>query len=473
MAEVSVALRAGGLTSLDNGVLGGYRSGLRGTLLMAGDAGYDEARALWNGMIDRRPALIAQCAGMADVIRSVDLARKRDLLVSVRGAGHNIAGQAVCDAGLVIDLSRMSDVRVDPAGRTARVGPGARLGDFDHEAQAFGLATPLGINSTTGVAGLTLGGGFGWLTRKHGLTVDNLLSADVVTAGGQLVHTSATKEPDLFWGLRGGGGNLGVVTSFEFRLHPVGPTLTAGLVVHPFDAAREVIRHWRSLAATAPDELTCWIVLRKAPPLPFLPEAWHGREVLVLAMLYAGDVAEGERALRPLRALGKPLADVVGPMPYTAFQKAFDPLLTPGARNYWKSHNFSQVPDAAVDVILEHAAKLPTPETEIFVGHLGGAAGRARVDATAYPHRDAEFVMNLHTRWQKAADDARCVAWARNVFEATAPFSNGGVYVNFISEGEARVEAAYGRNYDRMAKLKARYDPTNLFHMNQNVAPRA
>lgn len=471
MTDVSIATRSGRTTKLDGATVEAFRSGLRGAVLQAGDAGYDAARALWNGMIDRRPALIARCAGAADVIRSVDFARARDLLVSVRGGGHNVAGNAACEAGLMIDLSPMRDVRVDPASQTARVGPGATLGDFDHEAQAFGLATPVGINSTTGIAGLTLGGGFGWLSRKYGLTVDNLLSADVVTADGRLVRASESEEPDLFWGVRGGGGNLGVVTSFEFRLHRVGPEVLSGLVVHPFDAAPEVIRHWRSFVATAPDELTCWIVTRKAPPLPFLPGAWHGREILVLAMLYAGDVEAGQRALRPLREYGKPLADVVAPSPYTAFQKAFDPLLTPGGRNYWKSHNFSVVSDAAIDCILEYAAKLPTPASEIFLAHLGGATSRVAAGATAYPHRDAQFIMNVHTRWDRPEDDQRCVAWAREFFDATAAFSTGGVYVNFVSEGEERVKAAYGANYDRLAKLKKRWDPTNLFRLNQNVPP--
>jgi len=334
MHDLSVASRRGGSTRIEGKRLEAFRAAMRGETLVPGDPGYDQARAVWNAMIDRRPALVARCAGVADVRRCVELAREHDLLVSVRGAGHNIAGKAVCDDGLVIDLSRMRHVRVDPDGRTARVAPGATLGDLDHETQAFGLATPLGINSTTGVAGLTLGGGFGWLTRRFGLAADNLVAADVVTADGRLLHTSERHEPDLLWGLRGGGGNLGVVTSFQFRLHPVGPEVLAGLVVHPFSAARDVMRHWRDFMAQAPEDLTCWVVARKAPPLPFLPEARHGREVLILAMVYAGDTEEGTAAARPLREHGKPLADVVGPHPYVAFQQALDPLLQPGARNY-------------------------------------------------------------------------------------------------------------------------------------------
>jgi len=471
MGRVSIATRNGRVETLEESVVEAFRAGLRGELVAPGDAGYDEARALWNGMIDRRPALIARCAGAADVITSLKLALEHDLLVSVRGAGHNIAGKASVDDGLMIDLSRMRDVRVDPTARTVRVGPGATLGDVDHETQAFGLAVPVGINSTTGIAGLTLGGGFGWLSRKYGLTADNLLSADVVTAEGRLVRASQTEEPDLFWGLRGGGGNLGIVTSFEFGLHPVGPEVTAGLVVHPIQDGPGVVRRWREFCQDAPDEATCWIVTRKAPPLPFLAEEWHGREVVVLAMVYAGDMAKGEKVFEPLRSFGKPLADVVGPHPYAAFQQAFDPLLTPGARNYWKSHNFSEMSDGALDTILDYAGRLPSPQSEIFVGQLGGAQSRVPSDATAYPHRDARFVMNVHTRWESPTDDEECVAWAREFFDAMAPFATGGVYVNFVSEGEERVQAAYGGNFDRLATLKRKYDPNNVFRVNQNVAP--
>jgi FAD/FMN-containing dehydrogenase len=448
-----------------------FKSSLRGELLLAGDSGYDEARALWNAMIDRRPALIARCAGVADVIRSVNLARDHGLLVSVRGGGHNIAGKAASDGGLMIDLSPMNEVRVDPAARTARVGPGATLGDVDHETQAFGLATPLGINSTTGIAGLTLGGGFGWLSRKYGFTVDNLLAADVVTANGELVTASETDNSDLFWGIRGGGGNFGIVTSFQFQLHPIGPEVLSGLIVYRFEDAGNVLRHYRSFVAQAPDDLSCWAVLRKAPPLPFLPEEVHGTEVLIIAVLHAGDMKEGERLLRPLREYGDPIADVVMPHPYAGFQQAFDPLLTPGARNYWKSHNFSELSDGAIETILEYVGRLPTPQCEIFVAQLGGAASRIAADATAYPHRDAAFVLNVHTRWEDAAQDEECVAWAREFADATTPLATGGVYVNFISEGEERVRAAYGANYDRLVELKNRYDPTNLFRLNQNIKP--
>ncbi len=451
------------------------RAQVRGAVCVPGDPGYDKSRTLWNAMIDRRPGLVICAAGAADVIRAVTLAREHGLLLAVRGGGHNIAGHAVCEGGLMLDLSAMKSVRIDPASRTARVEPGVTLGEFDREAQAFGLATPLGINSTTGVAGLTLGGGFGWLSRKHGLTVDNLLSADIVTADGTLRHASAQEHPDLFWAIRGGGGNFGVVTSFEFQLHRVGPQVLSGLVVHPMSRARELFPHYRRLVAEAPDELCCWVVLRKAPPLPFLPKEVHGTEVMILAMCYAGDHDAGLRAVAPLRALGQPIADVVGPHAFAAWQTAFDPLLTPGARNYWKSHDFTTLSDEVLDVVLDYAGRLPTPECEIFIAHLGGAVNRVSSDATAYPHRQVEFVLNVHTRWPEPTQDQACVAWARGFFEAAAPYATGGVYVNFMPGDEVeRVSAgAYGPGYARLARIKAKYDPGNLFRMNQNIKPTA
>jgi FAD/FMN-containing dehydrogenase len=422
-------------------------------------------------MIDRHPALIVRCSGVADVMQAVRFCREHGVLLSIKGAGHNIAGSAVCEGGVMIDLSGMRSVRVDPDRRTVRVGPGATLGDLDHETQAFGLATPTGINSTTGVAGLTLGGGFGWFSRKHGLTADNLRSADMVNAEGALVTATEEDNADLLWAIRGGGGNLGVVTSFEFDLHPLGPEILSGLIVHPLSAGSEVLRRYRSFTADMPDDLNVWLVMRKAPPLPFLPEEVHGTEILILACFYAGEMSEGERLLAPLRAFGEPIADVIGPHPFTGWQAAFDPLLAPGSRNYWKSHNFKTLPDELLDTQLEYAGKLPTPASEIFVARLGGAINRVSPEATAYPHRDAEFVMNVHTRWDDPSDDERCIAWAREFFEATEPHATGGVYVNFIPEDEDRVGAAYGVNYDRLARLKARHDPDNLFRVNQNVTP--
>jgi FAD/FMN-containing dehydrogenase len=459
-------------TAVDEAAVADFEARLRGELIRPTDPGYDEAREIWNAMIDRRPGLIARCAGVADVKEAVTFARENNLLVAVRGGGHNIAGNAICNGGLVIDLSQMKSVHVDPKTRRARVGPGATLGDFDHEAQAFGLATPLGINSTTGVAGLTLGGGFGWLSRKYGMTVDNLISAEVVTADGNIVRASADENPDLFWGIRGGGGNLGVVTSFEFQLHPVGPEVLAGLIVFPFDQAKSVLKQYGDFVETMPDEMSVWVVMRQAPPLPFLPAEVHGKEVVVLAAFYAGDISEGQKLIEPLRAFGTPHGEHIGPVPYTAWQQAFDPLLTPGARNYWKSHNLTQLSEGAIDSIIEYTGKLPSPHTEIFLGLIGGQASRVAPDATAYAHRDTKWAMNVHGRWESAAEDERCIAWAREFFDKSAQYASGGVYVNFLTEDETgRVGAAYGPNYDRLVALKNKYDPTNLFHMNQNIKP--
>ncbi|MET0430563.1 MAG: FAD-binding oxidoreductase, partial [Microvirga sp.] len=431
-----------------------------------------EARTVWNAMIDRSPEVAVRCAGAADVMNAVDFARRHDLVLSVKGGGHNIAGNAVSDGGVLIDLGAMNAVRVDPATRLAWVGPGALLRDVDRETQTFGLVVPTGVNSTTGIAGLTLGGGFGWTSRRFGMTIDNLVAADVVLADGSLVHASRAEHPDLFWALRGGGGNFGVVTNFEFKLNAMGPQVTAGLVVHPFEDAREVLRAYREIAVRAPDELTCWVVMRQAPPLPFLPEAWHGRRILALAMCYTGEPADGEAATRELRQLGRPIADVVGPMPFVDWQAAFDPLLGSGARNYWKSHDFATLSDGVLAVIDDAVQALPGPECEIFIAHLGGAMSRVPETATAFPHRNAHFTMNVHTRWRESAHDTPCISWARTLFAAAEPFATGGVYVNFVPGDETdRMDGIYGPNYRRLAQVKAHYDPDNLFRMNHNIWP--
>lgn len=460
-------------TTVAEADLAGLRARVRGGILAPGDAGYDAARAVWNAMIDRKPALIVRCSGSADVQHAVRFAAEHSLLISVRGAGHNIAGKALADGAVLIDLSGLRSVHVDPEARIARVSPGATLADVDHETQAFGLATPVGINSTTGIAGLTLGGGFGWLSRKHGLTVDNLVAAEVVTASGARVRCSAKREPDLFWAVRGGGGNFGVVTSFEFQLHPVGPQVMAGPIVMPFDRATELLKIYREFCRSCPEELTVWAVLRGAPPLPFLAPEVHGKPVVILPCLYSGPLEDGKRAIDELRArIGKPIGDAVGAHPFAGFQQAFDPLLTPGARNYWKSHNFAELSDGALTKIVEYAAKLPSSASEIFIAQLGGATNRVAPDATAYPHRDAEFVLNVHTRWEKAAEDKSCIQWARDFYVATQPFATGGVYVNFMSEGEEdRLAGAYGPNLQRLARVKSKYDPGNLFRVNQNIRP--
>lgn len=451
-----------------------FAPGISGGVLRRGDAGYDDARKVWNATVDRHPALIARCLTVGDVQAAVRFAAAHRMLMSVRGGGHHIAGNAVAHDGLMLDLSGMSSVHIDAAARTAQVGPGALLGDLDREAQAHGLATPLGINSTTGVAGLTLGGGFGWLTRRHGMTIDNLIGATVVTADGTVHEVSADSEPDLFWALRGGGGNFGVVTSFRLRLHPVGPEVYAGLVVYPFAQARTVLRAWRDFCADAPDALSVWAVLRKAPPLPFLPASAHGTEVVILPLVWCGDVAKGEAAAAPVARFGTPLATALGPTPYAAFQTAFDPLLAPGGRNYWKSNNFSTLGDAAIDTVIASASRLPGPECEVFLAQLGGAMSRVGPAATAFVGRDARFIMNVHGRWSDAKDDQHVRAWARQAFEDAAPHATGSGYVNFLTEDEGeRVAASYGANYPRLQALKRRYDPANLFRMNLNIVPAA
>jgi FAD/FMN-containing dehydrogenase len=475
MTEVGLKTLDGKQQNISANDIQKLKSGLQGKLCLPGDPGYDDARTIWNAMIDRKPAVIVRAAVAADVVLAVQFARQHHLLVAIRGGGHNIAGNAVCDGGLMVDLSPMKNVRIDPKAKTAYVEPGVTLGEFDAAAQAHGLATPVGINSTTGIAGFTLGGGFGWISRKFGLTVDNLISADIVTADGKLVTASEKENADLFWAVRGGGGNFGVVTAFEFRLHPVGPEILSGLIVHPFAQAKTLLKEYRRLVASLPEEISAWVVMRKAPPLPFLPPEVHGKEILIFAVCAVGDMKKAEKALAPLRALGKPIADVVGPHPFVGWQQALDPLLTPGARNYWKSHDFKKIEDGLFDVMVDAAGKLPSDETEIILVNLGGAVNRVAANATAYPHRDVEFIINVHTRWRDAAQDKECIDWARKFFDASGKFATGGVYVNFMPEDETqRVQkGAYGSNYERLAKLKAKYDPTNLFRMNQNIKPAA
>jgi len=381
------------------------RGKIKGQIVLPADSRYDEVRQLWNAMIERRPALIVRCAEADDVPHAVAFARAHGLELSIRGGGHNIAGNALCDDGLTIDFSTMRRVRVDAEQQRAYVEPGATLADFDGAAQAHGLATPVGVNSTTGIAGLTLGGGFGWLTRKYGLTIDNLASADVVTAEGERLRASEAEHADLFWALRGGGGNFAVVTRFEFNLHRVGPEVLAGLIVFPFAQAKQVLTQYRDFVASAPEELNVWALLRKAPPLPFLPASVHGTEVVVLVPFYVGDAAQGRALMEPLRRFGTPLGEHLGAQPYAQWQKAFDPLLAPGARNYWKSHNLTELRDGALDAIVEFGGKLPSPQCEIFIALIAGAASRVPAEATAYRPRDARFVLNVHGRWEERADD--------------------------------------------------------------------
>lgn len=449
-----------------------FKTGLRGELLCPGNDGFDAARRVWNGMIDRTPALIARCAGVADVRRAVALAREQGLLVAVRGGGHNVAGNATCDGGLVIDMSPMKGIRVDPVARTARAQAGLTWGDFDHETGAFGLAVTGGHVSTTGIADLTLGGGIGWLMRPYGLTCDDLLSADVVTADGQFLTASASENAELFWGLRGGGGNFGVVTSFEYRLHPVA-TVLAGMAFHPAERAKEVLQFYREYAAAAPDELTSLAAFLTGPPAPFLPPSLHGARLIALAVCYAGPIEEGERVLRPLRSFGPPLVDLIGPMPYPALQRMLDPSAPPGLQNYWKSGYLDRISDALIDLLVDRATSAPSPFSLTVLLHLGGAVSRAEEEATAVRHRKAQYAANLMSMWADPAEADRQVAWTREFWSALEPLTTGGVFVNFLGdEGQDRVREAYGpATYERLVALKNRYDPTNLFRLNQNIRP--
>ena len=444
---------------------------LRGEALSPTDPSYDKVRAVWNAMIDRRPAAIVRARDVGDVERAVAFARKEGLAIAVRGGGHNIAGAAVCDGGLMIDLSPMRSVEVDPEDRTVRVEGGATLVDLDGATQKFGLATPAGVVSSTGVAGLTLGGGFGWLSRKYGLTADNLLSVEIVTADGARLTASESENVDLFWGVRGGGGNFGVVTSFVFRLHEVGPQVLFGPTLHRLEDAADVLRHYRDFALAAPRECCVWADILTAPPLPFIPERHHGRKVLSLMQCYAGDPEDGEAALAPLRAFGQPIADAVGPTSYVAAQKILDDAYAKGARNYWKSSNFEVMPDHVLDAVVKMGADLPTPQSDVLICHLGGAIADVPPDATAYPHRRAAFALTPGVRWHDPSMDETCVEWLRRAFASLDADTGGGAYVNFVAETEGRERDAYGSNYERLVALKKQYDQQNIFRFNQNVRP--
>jgi FAD/FMN-containing dehydrogenase len=447
----------------------------RGRLIHAGHADYDSARAVWNGAIDRRPRLIARCVGTTDVVAAVRFAREHDLEIAIRGGGHNVAGTAVCEGGLVIDLSAMRGVRVDVAGRRAWVQGGALWGDVDHETQAHGLATTGGIVSHTGVAGLTLGGGVGWLMRKHGLTVDNLLAADVVTADGNVLRASENEHPDLFWALRGGGGNFGVVTAFEFRLHALGPAVLAGPILWDAAAAREVLRFYRDFIRSAPDELGTVVRFGTAPPLPVIPEALHGRPVVMVGTCYAGPIEDGDEVLRPLRAFGTPLLDLVGPKPYVGFQGALDSTVPHGWNYYWKSTHLPELGDDLIDVIAGHAFSCASPRSYAAMFHLQGAVSRIVEGGTAFGNRHAAHAITLDAVWRPGEDFGdRDTAWTREFFAALGGFRQG-VYVNFLGgdEDPDRVREAYGDSvHTRLVDVKTTYDPGNVFHHNQNIRPR-
>lgn len=450
--------------AIDEATIAGFAASLGGPVLRPGEEGYDAARQLFNGMIDRRPALIARCSATGDVVKAVRFAREQGLAVSVRGGGHNVAGNAVCDNGLMIDLTLMQGVRVDPAARTARAQGGVTWRTFDRECQAFGLASTGGAISSTGIAGLTLGGGFGWLGRSCGLACDNLIAADVVLADGSVVTASADEHADLFWGLRGGGGNFGVVTSFEYRLHQVGPML-GGMLVYPLDRAREVLRIARDFNASAPDASSVFAALMTTP---------EGAQVLALIVCYNGPVAEGEALLRPLREGTAPMADLVAPIGYEQMQTMLDEGFPFGLQNYWKSEFLKGLPDEAIDVLVEQFAAAPSPLSALLLEQFGGAYRRVAADECAFGHRDWDYNFLIVARWADPAEAERNIRWAREAWAAVRPFAAGAVYVNYLEggqEGADRIRSAYGANYDRLVALKERYDPTNFFRLNQNIAP--
>jgi FAD/FMN-containing dehydrogenase len=453
----------------------GKIDGFRGRLISADDVDYDTARAIWNGVIDRRPRLIARCIGTADVVAAVRFARDHDLEIAIRGGGHNVAGTAICDDGIVIDLSAMRAVRVDSVDRRAWVQGGALWGDVDQETQAHGLATTGGIVSHTGVAGLTLGGGVGWLMRKYGLTIDNLLAVEVVTADGALLRTSEDEHPDLFWALRGGGGNFGVVTSFEFRLHPIGPAVLAGPIVWDATDAGEVLRCYRDFIRDAPDELGTVVRFGTAPPLPVIPEELHWRPVVMIGTCYSGPIEEGVQVLRPLRALRTPLLDLVGPKSYVGFQSALDSTVVHGWNYYWKSTHLPELSHDLIDVIAHHAFACSSPRSYVAMFHLKGAVSRVAEDRTAFGNRQASHAITLDAVWRPGEDfGEQDTAWARRFFAALGGFREG-VYVNFLGGDEEpdRVREAYGNSvYHRLVDVKTTYDPENVFHHNQNIQPK-
>lgn len=453
--------------------LNSLRLVLKGELITPRDKKFDDARQIWNAMINRKPAFIVQCHGTADVIAAVKFAKKHGLILSVKGAGHNIAGRALKDSVMLIDLSQMRSVYVDPDKKQVRVGPGATLADVDHETQAFGLALPVGINSTTGISGLTLGGGFGWLSRKYGMTVDNLLEVEVVNVDGERLVCNKNKNKDLFWAVRGGGGNFAIITSYLFSLQKVGPEVIAGPVVFDIKEARSILEKYCKFCKKNPDDFTVWAIMRKAPPFPFLSEKYHNQTCLIMVCIYTGKMENANQYVEALKNLGTPLGSGIGPHRFAEFQQAFDPLLTPGVRNYWKSHNFKTLDHQLFDVLIDYVEDLPSNESELFIAQMGGKTNTIDKNETAYPHRDVEFIMNVHTRWQDEKQDDACVQWARDLFKATSPFATGGVYVNFVSEGDDSVESAYGVNVKKLKKVKEKYDPDNRLRANLNINPKA
>jgi FAD/FMN-containing dehydrogenase len=471
MADERATTSARGSSALMAETVQKFQESLRGELIRPGDAAYDDVRKVYNAMIDRRPALIARCAGVADVITAVNFARENNLLVAVRGGGHNAAGLGVCEGGLVIDLSRLKGVRVDPEARTVRVEGGCTWGDVDHATHAFGMATPSGIISTTGVGGLTLGGGLGHLTRRFGLAIDNLLAADMVLADGRFVIASAEENPDLFWAIRGGGGNFGVVTSFLFRLHPL-HTVYAGPTLWHLDRATEAMQWYRDFLPQAPEDLNGFAAFLTVPPAPIFPEHLHNQTMCGVVWCYTGPLEQAEATFKPIRSLAPPALDMVGPMPHPVLQSMFDPIYPPGLQWYWKADFVNELSDEAIALHVKHGSRLPTMTSTMHLYPIDGAAHRVGEDETAWSYRDARWAEVMVGVDPDPANRERITAWAREYWEALHPYSAGGAYVNFMmDEGQERIKATYRENYDRLVAVKNRYDTTNLFRVNQNIQP--
>ncbi|TMI88949.1 MAG: FAD-binding oxidoreductase [Bacteroidetes bacterium] len=470
--SVRIRTTANKETEISRELFDEFKNSLRGKLVSPKDAGYDDARKVHNGMIDKRPAMIVQCTCVTGIIASVNFARKNKLLVAVRGAGHNVAGTAVCDEGIVIDLSGMKGIRINPTQHTVRVEPGVTWGELSHDLQFFGLAATGGYVSTTGVSGLTLGGGLGWLLRKHGMALDNLLSIDIVTADGQLVTADATQNEDLFWGVRGGGGNFGIATSFKFKVHPAG-TVLAGLVLHPVSKGKKALQNWREFSDKSPIELTGGALVFNPPAELPLPEVLHREGIVAMGGVYTGSLHTGEQALRPLREFGPPTADIFQPMPYSAAQTMADFLWPRGFYNYWKSNFLSELSDEAIDTILKFFATAPSPRTVVVLEHVGDCAmSQIADDETAFGHRNFNFNFLVTSLWTNPEDSEKNIQWTREFYDAMKPFMANAVYLNYIGdEGEERVKQGYGNKYEKLAILKRKYDPENMFCNNQNIVP--
>jgi FAD/FMN-containing dehydrogenase len=453
--------------------LGRLQDQLEGTIVVPGDVDYENLRKIWNGYFDRKPAVIVRCVTTDDVVAAVNFARENDIPVSVRGGGHNSAGTAACDDGMMIDLGLLKDIRLNSKERTVKVQGGCLWADVDSLLQESGLAIPCGVISHTGVGGLTLGGGFGWLSRKYGLTIDSLISAEVVSADGEIVSASEKENADLFWAIRGGGGNFGIVTEFEFKCSHIGTEVYAGVIVKRIENLKEYLKFHREFVRTMSDDMTIWTVVRYAPPVPFIPESMHGKQVVLIPFTWLGDPQQGKEILEPLRQATETIGDGSGVYPYKAWQTAFDGLVPHGARNYWKSHHLTELSDECIEVFAKYAATMPTDECEIFIPHMEGAIARVPAEATAFSFRNTPFVLNVHTRWQNSDDDKRCIDWANDIHKATQPFSRG-VYVNFLSnEGEERVKQAFtAEAWTRLMEAKKKWDPQNFFRSNQNISPK-